>query len=129
MRQYLLLPILLSTLSLPAQSEFQWFYGTSQSDQGICAEETQDGGFVISANSFGDLLNTGSVNNLLIKVNDTGSIQWVHAADTNSSNETSIVVEDLSDSSFVVASYTEGSQLVNYPRANGYGLQPGCNRC
>lgn len=115
-----LLVALICSASLQSfsQAEGQWFYGTSQSDQGVSAIVSQDGGMVISANSYGGLLSPGSVQNFLIKVDSAGTIEWVHAADTNSSNETNIVVEHLVDSSFFVGAYTNQNALVNYPKGN-----------
>lgn len=107
-------------LNVFAQNEFQTVYGTGPADFGISAFPTADGGYAISGSSYGDMLGSGYVNNVIIKTDMNGVTQWVHAADTNSSNRTNVLVEDPLDNGLIVAGYTEGGAITNYPRANAW---------
>jgi hypothetical protein len=60
------------------------------------------------------------VNNLLIKLDSAGAVEWSVAADTNASNETNIVIEDPSDNGFIVAAYEKDGATQNYPDGNAW---------
>lgn len=114
-----LLTLFLSSPQIDAQ--FQKLYGASHDMQAFCAQQTNDGGFIICGNLSVDSLNTDIV---LLKTNSNGDTLWKKQYG-GLSGEYEGIVEQTSDGGYVVTGTTYsygaglGDVLVFKTDANG----------
>jgi hypothetical protein len=94
-----------------ATGTIQWekSLGGSGSDAASSIEETTDGGYIIggeSSSSDGDVsVNQGDVDYWVVKINDTGAIQWQKSYG-GSSQDTLIAIKQTSDGGFIGVGFT-----------------------
>jgi len=109
----LLTLLLLVSLAASAQPPRKFYtrFGGSGYDQGYDVKQTLDNGYIIagSTSSFGQ----GNTDAYLVKLDSVGQIKWQKAFG-NYNNEIARSVVQLSDSSYVLAGYTNSSGFGGY---------------
>lgn len=101
-------------LKLNANGSVAWqkAYGGSGDDTASYAEQTRDGGYIVS----GSTTSFGSRDIWVLKLDSTGNILWQRSYDTGSSGEESRAVHQTADGGYVVAGFTDIG--FNPPNAN-----------
>ena len=97
---------LLFSLSISAQITFQRTYGVGTYNEGRSVKQTLDGGYIV-AGTTSDAGN-GATDVYLLKVDSLGNFQW-HKTFGGSGIDRGYAVEQLNDSGYAVAGYTNSS--------------------
>ncbi len=113
----ILLVIILCALRSSAQPFIQWqkSLGGDAEDDGACIQQTSDGGYIVVGTSYstnGDVTGHHSTNSAsdcwLVKLDNTGSIQWQKSLGGTSGDYGSYV-QQTTDGGYVIAGYTDSN--------------------
>jgi len=101
-------------VKLSTSGDIQWqkSLGGTGSDMAFCLQITSDGGYIVAGSSTsndGDVSgNHGNGDYWIVKLNDTGSIQWQKSLGC-SADDVAYSVQQTSDSGYVIAGMTKSS--------------------
>ena len=110
---FVIIEALILTTSAEAVITFERTYGSANSDEGNFVQETQDGGYIITGNtwSFGDTATDMAVKIYLIKTDAAGDTLWTQTyggiyPDVGNS------VQETRDEGYIIAGYTTSDMPV-----------------
>jgi hypothetical protein len=109
--QFILFCLLISgTLSLYAQKpDSLWTktFGGSQSDQGRCVQQTNDGGYIITGykNFYNIAKSIWHKDIIIIKTDSTGEEEWTRTFGVDSTNEEGYSIQQTNDNGYICAGF------------------------
>jgi uncharacterized delta-60 repeat protein len=117
-------------LKLTSIGEIEWerIYGGSDNDYLNCIQETSDGGYVVTGNTYS--FGNGDSDILALKLSSEGDIEWQRAYG-GSEEDVAFYIQETSDGGYVVAGYTDsfgagGSDFLLLKLFSDGDIDPSC---
>ncbi|MBA7620901.1 hypothetical protein ES703_28257 [subsurface metagenome] len=90
-------------LSLAGVIEWQYAYGGTGDDVAYAVQETSDGGYVVTGNTYS--FGAGESDYWILKLTSEGDVEWQYTYG-GTGNDTAYAIQETSDGGYIVAGYT-----------------------
>jgi len=117
-------------LKLTSIGDIEWerIYGGSDNDYLNCIQETSDGGYVVTGNTYS--FGGGDSDFLVLKLSSTGNIEWQRAYG-GSEEDVTYYIQETSDEGYIAAGYTDsfgvgGSDFLLLKLFSNGDIDPSC---